>query len=170
MAIVLIGCGDDNDEKELLPLKIAKIKYSGNELRTDGYYYSTPRQSGTISIAVFYKDGVCLHSLAEPTSQDTFYFIENEILGDKALISRYWNTPDQIGVFQIDDKSLQFEKWNNDYHQISSLSFFCDILNDTTFVQTKWVNNSSRMTYPERLTYHFKQFSPKPDSTNKFIK
>jgi hypothetical protein len=57
-----------------------KTPYLGDELRVDGYYYSNPRYANVIGIAVFYKDGFCIHSWGKVTSQDTLSYIENEIL------------------------------------------------------------------------------------------
>lgn len=43
------------------------------------------------------------------------------------------------------------------------------ILNDSTFVIKTVSEFDRKKTLPENTTYHFRQFSPKPDSTNKFI-
>jgi hypothetical protein len=46
------------------------------------------------------------------------------------------------------------------------------ILNDTTFViaESYRMNEGKKTEVKERNeTYHFKQFNPKPDSTNRFI-
>lgn len=86
-----------------------------------------------------------------------------------ALISRLMNTPTHIGVFQINTESINFETWEAG-RNITTFSHFGKILNDTTFLLEKRINNITNKTFTENLTYRFKQFSPKPNSTNNFIK
>jgi len=83
-------------------------------------------------------------------------------------MSRLWSTPTHIGVFHVNKDSLEFETWEATY-DITTFSHFCTILNDTTFVLTMRVNNDLGKSFPERLTYRFRQFHPKPDSANSFI-
>ena len=165
MAVMLLG----SCEKELHELSMAKTPYIGDELRIDGYYYSDLTTANDIGIAVFYRNGVCLHLFERPESQDTLSFIENDLLLNKALMSRLWRTPTNIGVFKIDTESIEFETWEAG-RDITTFSHFGEILNDTTFMLIKWINNDSGKSYSENLTYRFKQFSAKPDSTNNFIK
>ena len=49
-------------EKELHDLTMSRMPYRGNELRTDGYYYSTiPNYSDpTIGVIVLYRNGACM--------------------------------------------------------------------------------------------------------------
>ena len=76
IAIVLLG----SCSKKLYDLTMTKTPYPGNELRVDGFYYSTPTSEKDIGIAVFYKNGVCIHMFTRIDSHDTLDFIENEIL------------------------------------------------------------------------------------------
>ena len=169
-AVLFAGCIDEED-RTMQPLTLSKIPYLGNELRTDGYYYAGRSSKNVISVVVLYRDGVCFQAYAEPTGQDTIDFIKNGIFGDKTFMSRSWSNPQNIGAFHVINDSLKFDIRNPSAGgDIITLSYFHKILNDTTFVQTKFVNNATRQTFPENLTYHFKQFSPKPDSTNRFIK
>jgi hypothetical protein len=144
-----------------------KTPYFGDELRIDGYYYSNIIYDCYIGVAVFYRDGICIYTFAEPTNQDTLNYIENEILLNEARINKMKNVPTDIGVFQIMYPNIQFEIWE---YRTDPTSHFGKIINDTTFIINKWVNNRTKKTYSENQTYRFKQFSPKPDSTNVFIK
>ena len=145
-----------------------KIPYFGDELRIDGYYYSnTEYEGGGIRVVVFYQDGFCIYTLIAPTYQDTLKYIENEILLNDAFINGEKNAPSHIGVFQIMYPDIQIEAWE---FRTDPFSHFGTIINDTTFITTKRKNNRTKETYSENLTYRFKQFSPKPDSTNVWIK
>lgn len=169
LLIAIILFASASCKKELHELSMAKTPYTGNELRIDGYYYSNPTTENNIGIAVFYRDGICMHLFERPESQDTIGFIENEILLNNTLMSRLWSTPSNIGVFKTNKESIEFETWIAG-RDITTFSHFGEILNYTTFLLTKWTNNDSGKTYLENLTYRFRHFSPKPDSTNTFIK
>jgi hypothetical protein len=156
-------------KKELHELSMAKTPYIGNELRIDGFYYSNQVFTDYSGIAVFYRDGVCMNVYSRIESQDTLSFIENGILLNESLMSNFRNTPNHIGVFQINAKSIEFETWEAG-RDIITFSNYGEILNDTTFLITKQVNNDTGKSESLNLTYRFRQFSPKPDSTNSFIK
>jgi hypothetical protein len=167
VAVMLFSCA--SCEKELHELSMAKTPYTGDELRIDGYYYSNQTTADDINLAVFYRDGVCIHMFARIESQDTISFIENEILLNGPLMFSLWNTPTDIGVFKINTEYIELESWVAG-RDITTFSFYGEILNDTTFLVTKWTNNDSGKSHSENLTYRFRQFSQKPDSTNTFIK
>lgn len=167
IAVLLLSCACC--EKEFHKLRMPKTPYTGNELRIDGYYYSNKTKDNNIGIALFYRDGVCMHLFERPESPDTIGFVENDILLNNTLLSRLWSTPSNIGVFQINKTTIEFETWMAG-RDIITFSHYGQILNDTTFLLTKWTNNDSGKSYSEKLTYRFRQFSPKPDSTNTFIK
>lgn len=167
VAVMLFSCV--SCEKELHKLSMTKAPYTGTELRIDGYYYSNLVFTDRIGIAIFYRDGVCINTWVKPVNQDTLSYIENEILLNSAFINKIKSIPTHIGVFQIKTKSIEFETWEAG-RDIITFSHYGEILNDTTFLITKQVNNDSGKSYSEKLTYRFRQFSPKPDSTNNFIK
>lgn len=78
---------------------------------------------------------------------------------------------DYWGIFNIKNDSIVFERW----YPSSGGPFPAylrsgKILNDTTFVITK--SFRSKIGNEEQQlneTYHFRKFSPKPDSTNIFV-
>jgi hypothetical protein len=144
-----------------------KTPYIGDELRVDGYYYSNPYYENDICVAVFYRDGFCIHTRITPNGRDTLSYIENEILLNDKYISKLKNDPAHIGVFRIINSDIEFEIWE---YRSWIFSHFGEIVNDTTFISNKRKSHSTNKTYTENLTYRFKQFSPKPDSTNVYIK
>jgi hypothetical protein len=146
---------------------MTKTPYSGDELRIDGYYYSNIRPANYIGVAIFYMDGFCIHTWIKPVNQDTLNYIESEILLNNECINKMKNTPSNIGVFRIMYPDIQIEAWE---YRTDPTSHFGKIINDTMFIINKRVNNRTEETYSENLTYRFKQFSPKPDSTNVWIK
>jgi hypothetical protein len=153
-------------DTKLRNLTMKKDSYFGNELRIDGYYYSSSDLENDIGIAVFYRDGVCIHMFTRLKSQDTLNFVENDILLNNALMSHLWRDPACIGVFHVNMAAIEFETWE----ARSPFRHFGEILNDTTFLLTKRVNVRQNHSSSPNLIYQFKQFCPKPDSTNVFIK
>ena len=161
--ILLTGC-----DTKLLELTMKKAPYFGDELRIDGYYHSSPDEyDGHIRVAVFYRDGFCFHVWKVPDNQDTLSHIENEILLNDTYIAKLKREPTQIGVFRIMYPDIEIETWE---FRTDPISRFGKIVNDTTFIINKSVNNRIGKSHPENLTYRFQQFSPKPDSTNVYVK
>ncbi|MDO9154525.1 MAG: hypothetical protein Q7U47_12630 [Paludibacter sp.] len=157
-----------NDEKLTLPKKI----YEGKELRIDGYYYSEYIGFESRDIYVrtyfFFQDGVVLYGGA--TEKSELPKLENQFITTKYInaIKKY---KDGWGLFNIAGDKIVFERWYP--HSPGQPKVYIregTILNDTTY----HISVSYRPDGSERIeqdeTYHFKQFSPKPDSTNVFIK
>ena len=164
MVLLMGGC-----DKELHELNMSKTPYTGNELRIDGYYYSKASNSSLSGIAVFYRDGLCMFFHTSIGSKDTILYIENEILLDQSLMRSSWDTPDGVGLFQINGQSIRVEVWYSGYHDIKTYDYSGEILNDSTFKITK-ADLISEETVSVNHIYRFKKFSPKPDSTNKYLK
>jgi hypothetical protein len=152
---------------KLNDLTMQKTPYNGEELRIDGYYYSDRWFDRYRNIVVFYRDGFCIRAMLETTDNDILKQIETDILLNEEYINKAKNVPTNIGVFQIMYPDIQFEVWE---YRTDPTTYYGTILNDTTFIINKWVNNRTKETKSESLTHRFKQFSPKPDSTNVWIK
>jgi hypothetical protein len=71
----------------------------------------------------------------------------------------------------IDTTSIKFKGYyNTDNLSKESYVRLGTILNDTTFIITKLVRSDGKHESEKNETYHFRLFSPKPDSTNNLIK
>jgi len=150
-------------------LTLTKHRYTGNQLRLDGYYYEE-FEGKYYSIYFIYEDGTLMYGDGGFTKEE---FIEHEKqftndvwINDVKNYKAYW------GVFNIYNDSIAFERW----HPSSGGPFSAylrtgKILNDTTFVITKSVcSKNGKEGQQLNEVYHFKSFSPKPDSTNNFVK
>jgi len=149
------------DDKLSLPL----MPYTGEQLRTDGYYYQIWYDGKEFFGSYFlYKNGILIagegvsSSLEEKDESVKRRFIDKQSYQTDKL---HW------GVFLIDDNMIKFERW---HPGPPSEAYVWEgvILNDTTFHITK--SYRGRKSWKENEIYHFRQFSPKPDSTNVFIK
>jgi len=148
------------DEK----LSMQRRDYNGNELRIDGYYYYFT-QNSTI-VYFLYKNGIilCAHSY----SSHDLNAIEIEMV---KIYPEIRKLKDGWGVFLVNDSKIEYEIWN------APTGFSLPIMrrngiieNDTTFRITETYFSDIKKTDYKELVYRFKQFSPKPDSTNIFIK
>lgn len=148
---------------------LTKQAYSGNQLKINGYYYQ--RAEGKYyTIYFFYEDGVLLYGGGNFTYQE---LIEKE----KEYNNEIWlhavkKYKDYWGIYNIESNSISFERWYpSSGGPYPAYIRSGEILNDTTFVITKSIRSKNGKEKQQlNETYHFRKFSPKPDSTNTFIK
>ena len=152
-----------NDDK----LSIQRTDYLGDELRIDGYYYLL-YGDGYYTAAFFYRNGILFQGAAG--SIDDIEEHENYYLNG------YYNNNNvkyRWGVFKIEENLIKFERWYpSSGGPIHAYVRSGVILNDTTFHITevyRMQNGEKTDLSTTDEIYHFKQFSPKPDSTNVFI-
>lgn len=163
------GCGDDD------PLSISKTGYTGNQLKIDGYYYGgypaneNLKQDAVIDTWFLYRNGVALDGntieYQELAAQENDWKTSEWHSNIKDL-KYHW------GVFTIEGNTIQIEKWYPSEKPYSSYVNKGLILNDTTFLiteQYRMVDGSQTDKVIRNETFYFKQFSPKPDSTNPYV-
>jgi hypothetical protein len=99
-------------------------------------------------------------------SADPNNYISHFAEGFNHEIKTFW------GIFIVENDAITIEYYNS--RIIEGLPAYLNtgvILNDTTFVlkEQKRSKDGSELQIIDE-TYHFKKFSPKPDSTNKYLK
>jgi len=147
LVLLIYGCKDEE-------LTLQRVPYMGNEIRIDGYYYSyymdnvsPPNES--IVVFFLFRNGIILSAGAFENTN--FDILENNI---RERYESLLNKKIGWGVFIVTDNKIEYEQWSTSTG--SGLPVFKNsykIENDTTLIN-----------YAERIC-HFKQFSPKPDST-----
>ncbi len=152
-------------------LSLSRQDYTGNQLKVDGYYsFNYTNEEDYVSIYFFYKNGVILSGGSGlqrelPEKEEGF---RNGTFDNKANSIKFlW------GVYQIEGSNIKFERWYPSEKPYRAYVNEGEILNDTTFRITqsyRTKNGKKTEVSEENETYHFKAFSPKPDSTNAFIK
>ena len=163
-----VGCSIfENDEN----LSMQRRDYIGNELRTDGYYYyyqwHNYLNKEQIVVVSLYRNGIIR---ACGGGYDSFQDFESRI----AIINTATSNPNKSpwGIFIVEGNVIKYEKWYGAraLEPYRTRIYAGKILNDTTFQITEAYrpNNSERQVYD--WIFHFKQFSPKPDSTTVYIK
>ena len=147
-------------------LSLPKQPYTGNELRTDGYYYMTFKDG--IFVRFLYRNGIMLDS-GGLKKTDIPYYEERIINGE--FYDHVKNVKFGWGVFVIQGNNIKYERWYPSAPPYKVYVREGAIINDTTFIITKlyrMVNGEITEESDLNEIYHFKAFSPKPDSTNNF--
>ncbi|MDR1274711.1 MAG: hypothetical protein LBK12_09200 [Odoribacteraceae bacterium] len=160
-----IACGAQGcaqwfpDEK----LTIQRTAYTGNELRIDGYYYHFPTVPGGTIIQFFYRNGIRLTGrYSGTTNLDSVDMRIPEANSDLQHDKSGW------GVFLISGNSIWYEKWDTSVGGgLPVTKSFGHVLNDTTFLRMYSIANGKK--FIDNEIWHFRKFSLKPDSTNRWI-
>jgi hypothetical protein len=170
------------------PLSLQKEKFKGNNLKVNGYYYifKTKEEGYTLNEKKYntfflFNDGVYFggKGLSTPTF-NTSRLDSLDIVVKKKVENqgKYEPLQYQWGVFKITDSEIVIERWvtASGGGTYPTQMLIGVIKNDTTIhfhtlVGAHPVNyNSKKKVLQIDETYHFRPFSPKPDSTNTFIK
>jgi hypothetical protein len=163
---LLLGCKPSTTSQELLTLKRENINPINFKL--NGYYYCYFNNQATKEVFIFYKNSIFI---------DMGGFENNTFAEVEASFSSEWFITQQLGkrqsiygLFKIENEKLTIEQWKNDGLQYRVVTKKATIFNDSTFQITSIssYNGSSNVSSENRI-YHFRQYSPKPDSTNSFI-
>lgn len=150
-------------------LTLPKQSYNGSELRIDGYYYLKyyPSENEIYYSTYFlFQNGIILYGGA--VKETELSRLENDFISYE-WINTVRKHRDFWGVFNIKDDKILFERWYPNSPQPVPYIREGKILNDTTFHITVLYRPDGSERSELNDIYHFKQFSPKPDSTNNFI-
>ncbi|MEA4850867.1 MAG: hypothetical protein VB126_05355 [Paludibacter sp.] len=165
--ILLISCNDVLHDEEFT---LIRKPFEGNQIRTNGYYYTYENKEGLVgaeitSVLLFYKNGVA----ANFGYSDSLEKMEAEF-----RVSEFYmkDNPFVWGVFRIEGDSIKIERSKSFGTPKAYMYTLVGVVqNDSTILITKDISSTGNggKTIIMNQTYHFKQFSPKPDSTNVFI-
>jgi hypothetical protein len=150
-------------------LSLSRTEYYGSKLKIDGYYFCG-NESHFFETCFFYQNGIYVNWGGTPNNiENPFYFVENNYKSEKH-INAIKHNKSGWGVFQIENNNIKIERWF--CTDGICRAYVCEgiILNDTTFRITKTYRNDGTGLKMIDNLYCFKNFLPKPDSTNNFIK
>ena len=166
LTVLLLGFFSCEEEKEL-KLGTPKQNYTGS-LRTDGYYYLTiANDTEERALSYFlYRDGTILYGgapLVEKISTRETEYSNGAWNISASGEKTYW------GIFQVTGTDILFDQWYiRDGGLLAAYQTNGTILNDTTFIMSSSTREGLNGV-PLEEVYHFKSFSPKPDSANQFL-
>jgi hypothetical protein len=160
---IVINCSWMDNESDKLTLE--RIPYNGNELKLFGYYHMLDND-GLMTVYFLYQNGMILHA-------DDFSPAKLPEKEDVYRNGQYykWVKDDYTswGVFHIDSNAIKFERWYPGDVSWKTFIRTGEILNDTTFHISMSQRSDGSEIRTKDETYHFRAFSPKPDSICPFI-
>lgn len=146
-------CSDDE-------LQLTKTSFTGNELRINGIYHANFDNGTGTALVVFYSNGVfCTRVKNETTLSE----IEAEIM-DGSFYSEQKNLKGCWGLYTVNGTSITTDSWKVTQGCKPTIQLEGSIINDSTLQIGNLLFKDNT-----ELTYHFKEFDPKPDSLNSFI-
>jgi hypothetical protein len=163
---VILTMNNCRKEKKDDVLSLKREPYTGSELRIDGYYFNK-YGTGNLTVYFFYDNGILLYGSSFPIdhlSEHESDYIDGEHYEFAKNLKYYW------GVFNINGGEIMFERWYPSQPPLRAFISSGTILNDTTFHINRFYHSDGSVSDEVNETYHFRQFTPKPDSTNIFIK
>jgi len=136
-------------------LTMTRTPYNGKEIRLDGCYFEKePGYEKYGNYLFFYSNGLMLYI------GDTINI--NTISQFSGGIKNMTNYKQQWHIFQIENKTINIQGWTE---VVGTFSGYLAVHNEIYTI----LNDTTVSTEDSRI-YYFKKFSPKPDSTNVFIK
>jgi hypothetical protein len=170
--LLLLGTAcNKNFSMQYDSLCLGKKTYTGNELRIDGYFFSGD-ETRLSDVWLFYRDGTFLNwgGVSEVSSAgDSFGFVEEQLTLE-ANLNLLRRSRTGWGVFEIDGNNIKVVHWFCSEGRCRAFVREGVILNDTTFKITKTYRCDGSGERSVEQLFNFRSFSPKPDSTNVFIK
>jgi hypothetical protein len=161
-------------EIELEDMYLTRNDYVSDMLRIDGYYYDKEPNSNRVALRYFfYKNGVS-YFYSDGYCYDSFSELEKSI--ERIKISKiHQKYALGWGVFNVMDSTILIEEYvASSFNKKITAIFSGKILNDTTFTFKEWYkldqNGDKYNVYKSDATYYFRQYSSKPDSTNRYVK
>ncbi|GAB1415277.1 hypothetical protein MASR2M117_06830 [Paludibacter sp.] len=164
-----IGCKDIfQDEKYTL----IRTSYWESQLETNGYYYTYASKFDSINskyldVLFLYKNGIAI--IAGGGEKEEM----EALLKKKEFYNYIKDVPAAWGIFNIENDSIKIERpksygWFNSY----MFTLIGGIANDSIIHVIKDISSTGKGGKPKTINqiYHYRKFSPKPDSTNVFIK
>lgn len=150
-------------------VSVYKLPTDLQKLKTDGCYYEVSMKTNKVFIYFLYNNGVFFHEGISFNNIDEGiqYYTQQIFQGD--FVKRYGNGKPFWGTFRIINDGIILER-PDAFHGYPILKFEGRILNDTTFIISSSTENGVPRKFNNSMTFHFKQFTNKPDSTNNFFK
>jgi len=156
--VTILSCSKIFPDEELT---LSKENIGEGILKLDGYYYyeHSNSQGPLFRKFALYRNGVIKYIGSSSEINEGIFYGSGE-KGD-------W------GLYKIYGTKILYEKWNADNTKYNVYTYEGQILNDSTYRMTSSYqldkgNKTNVRSFDE--VYHFYKFSPKPDSTNEFIK
>ena len=161
--LILSSCLKDN-----IPLSNVREDYLGDNLRIDGLYHQISSDGYIINVRFYYRNGVQFKMSFSEKITDPVDLIS---ILTKEKIESHRKRKYNWGIFKINDIDFLSEHWETpiEGNYVATITMTGEILSDTCYMITKTVHSQAGV-FEGRGKWYFYPYSPKPDSTNNFIK
>jgi hypothetical protein len=156
--------------KQLFPaddeLYNKRREYVGDQLRLDGYYYRVNYENKIFDGYFFYRNGIIITLGGVRNNLEEFDEYLKNIIDNQYHSSQKSNW----GVFVVENDNIAFERWYGG--PLKAYIRAGKILSDTTFhiiESYRYVDGNKTELKTRNEVFYFREFTPKPDSTNTFI-
>jgi hypothetical protein len=162
--------------KKFEPFTIQKQDINTNNLKIDGYYYNL--SNNQLDDFFLYKNGIYFGGADVATTRLT-NLTEIDLLISQTYDLKVKNPVRySYGLFNITNNEIKIERWlSGTGGPYPKQTLIGEILSDSTIKFHTIIgdykynkNNSKKPVVLINKIFVFRKFSPKPDSTNKFIK
>ena len=160
--------------KQAENLTLSKREYYGS-LKMNGYYFTSWENKGGNDVAFFlYKNGLMFDFGGVGYDLNMNLLTKDQVRDSsiRYIMNLYPNRSLQYdwGLFNIDSNQIVAEKWlTNPGGSYRVGQYVGEIVNDSTLLLPMTYTYPPEGNEPKRI-FRFRQFLPKPDSTNNFIK
>ena len=164
ISTLISGCMRILNCKEKEKYTFSKTNYLGKEIKTNGYYFSSKYYP-----LIFYRNGVMIRDILDTNDYNLTTF-ESWLLNGR-YGTGFKNSIYNWCLFKIKDNQVKYEGFSAKSGISCKYTYIRtgSILNDSTILFTNQINSDGTESESQNDTFHFKQFSPKPDSINSFI-
>lgn len=167
VSLILSACACSKIVGEDEMILLERVDNTSSALRLDGYYFNEiGSDNPTIITYFFYRNGIVLYGGGRTKSE--FSSLEEEYRNG-AFYEAIKESKTWWGVYQIEGNEIRFERWYPGHRPYSTFLNSGEVINDTTFLVTSSSESDGSEEVERDELFKFKQFSPKPDSTNTFI-
>jgi hypothetical protein len=142
-----------------------RIDNDSGKIKLSGYYLESNKF--VLTTYFLYQNGVFIeYSSYKP--EDSLK-IENT-MRDAEILAKIKSNKDRWGVYRIEGNKILMEKWYPSDRPLDAFLKTGTILNDSTFLLNTVSEPDGNKKEVINEVYRLRKFSPKPDSTNMFIK
>ncbi|MEM6396324.1 MAG: hypothetical protein AAF741_08260 [Bacteroidota bacterium] len=143
------------------------------QVKYHGYYgfYDQTYGSGDYHIAFFYEDGTVFY----PRIADEYYLSNkiDSLLSSPAFIEQSKQKRTNWGIYTLEGTQIKIEKWELKHRgptKFKTYEYFGEIKSNGTIVFNRLLDNYwNQKVFEIDREFTFREFRPKPDSTNRFI-
>ena len=152
----MVGCGLISPHVDEFTFE--REVYLGDDIRLDGYFVHQGNVTESMQIIFFNRNGITLHFGHAKSIEELEFSIRN---------NKYpFNSRGLWGIYKVEESLITHETWKagSGFHRAG---FKYAIVSDTVIA----VSEIYGQEYGKKVgdVYHFRQFSPKPDSVSQYI-